>query len=117
MRKTFDVTDLLSDQEHPKEPQRTVVRLRTTLWEDRKGFHLKKDLTFLNRQCFGHNILADDLENGGACDVYPRILDISTAEDGVYEVVTHPRYQLEQAMLFSSRESQRKFLEKLDVEA
>ena len=33
------------------------------------------------------------------------------------EVVTHQRYQLEQAMLFSSRESMRKFLEMLDVEA
>jgi hypothetical protein len=53
-----------------------------------KGLHLKKDLTFLNRKCLGHNILADDLENCGARDVYLRILDLSTAEDGVYEVVT-----------------------------
>jgi hypothetical protein len=30
------------------------------------------------------------------------------------EVVTHPQYQLDQAMLFSSRESMRKFLEMLD---
>ena len=86
--KPADYTDLLLAQACPKEPQRTVVRLRTTLWMDHKGFHLKKDLTFLKRQCLGHNILADDLENCGACDVYPRILDISTAEDGVYEVVT-----------------------------
>jgi hypothetical protein len=85
--KPVDVTDLLLDQVSPKEPQRTVVRLRTTLWADRKGFHLKKDLTFLKRQCLGYNILADDLENSGARDVYPRILNLSTAEDGVYEVV------------------------------
>jgi hypothetical protein len=54
---------------------------------DDKGFHLKKDLTFLRRQCIGFNILADDLENGGAQGVYPRILNFAMAEDGVYEVV------------------------------
>jgi hypothetical protein len=103
MERSHDLMSLLSmpmiqlepEKENPfavppkPHPSRMVVRVSTTMWQDRKGLHIRKDLTFLRRQCVGHNVLADDLDNGGAECIYPRIRNLDTAKDGVYEVVMY----------------------------
>ncbi len=44
----------------PKQLNRCVVRLRTTMWADKSGLHTKKSLTFLRRKSEGFNVLEDD---------------------------------------------------------
>jgi len=80
-----DLTDVLAVE--PKQPNRCVVRLRTTMWADKTGLHTKKSLTFLRRQCEGFNVLAEDASAIGAEEVLPRILNLGEVEDGIYEVV------------------------------
>lgn len=66
---------------------RTVVRLRTTMWSDKNGLHLKKSLTFLRRKSEGFNVLEEDASAAGVEEVLPRILNLGKCEDGIYEVV------------------------------
>lgn len=66
---------------------RCTVRVKTTVWADKRGVHTKKSLTFLRRQCEGFNILAEDASAIGAEEVFPRILNLGEVEDGIYEVV------------------------------
>lgn len=65
-----------------------VVRLTTTAWRDSRGVHLKKSLNFLKRKCKGFNILDEDCSMVGAEEVIPRITNMDSVEDGIYEVVT-----------------------------
>lgn len=69
------------------EEAKCIVRLRTTAWDDGKGLHVKKSLTYLRRKCVGHNVLEHDVECCGAEDIVPHIKNLCTAEDGVYEAV------------------------------
>ena len=66
---------------------RCTVRVKTTVWADKRGLHTKKSLTFLRRQCEGFNVLAEDVSAIGAGEVLPRILNLGEVEDGIYEVV------------------------------
>ena len=66
---------------------RCTVRVKTTVWADKRGLHTKKSLTFLRRQCEGFNVLAEDASAIGAEEVLPRILNLGEVEDGIYEVV------------------------------
>lgn len=66
---------------------RCTVRVKTTVWADKRGLHTKKSLTFLRRQCEGFNVLAEDASAIGAEEVFPRILNLGEVEDGIYEVV------------------------------
>ena len=66
---------------------RCTVRVKTTVWADKRGLHTKKSLTFLRRQCEGFNVLAEDASAIGAGEVLPRILNLGEVEDGIYEVV------------------------------
>jgi hypothetical protein len=81
-----DLTDVLAGE--PKQLNRCVVRLRTTMWADKSGLHTKKSLTFLRRKSEGFNVLEDDTSAVGAEGVLPRILNMDECPDGVYEVVT-----------------------------
>lgn len=67
---------------------RCTVRVKTTVWADKRGLHTKKSLTFLLRQCEGFNVLAEDASAIGVEEVLPRILNLGEVEDGIYEVVT-----------------------------
>ncbi|MDD5370519.1 MAG: hypothetical protein PHQ40_15660 [Anaerolineaceae bacterium] len=67
---------------------RYVVRLKTTVWADMNGLYLKKSLTFLRRKCEGVNVLEEAVDQDGAQEVRPRILNVDECEDGIYEVVT-----------------------------
>ena len=66
---------------------RCTVRVKTTVWADKRGLHTKKSLTFLRRRCEGFNVLAEDASAIGAEEVLPRILNFGEVEDGIYEVV------------------------------
>jgi len=66
---------------------RCTVRVKTTVWADKRGLYTKKSLTFLRRQCEGFNILSEDANAIGAEEVLLRILNLSEVEDGIYEVV------------------------------
>ena len=67
--------------------RRCTVRVKTTVWADKRGLHTKKSLTFLRRQCEGFNVLAEDADAIGAEEVLPRILNLDEVKDGIYEVV------------------------------
>ena len=81
-----DLTDVLAVKR--KQNNRCVIRVKTTMWTDKRGLHIKKSLTFLRRQCEGFNVLEEDAGMAGADDVLPRILNLDQCEDGIYEVVT-----------------------------
>ena len=65
-----------------------VVRVKTTVWSDKRGLHTKKSLTFLRRRCEGVNILEEDLGAIGAEEVTSRILNLWEVKDGVYILTT-----------------------------
>jgi hypothetical protein len=62
-------------------------RLKTTMWTDKSGLHLKKNLTFLKRKCVGYNVVDEDAKMAGAEAVLERIENLANCADGVYEVV------------------------------
>ena len=66
---------------------RCTVRVKTTVWADKRGLHTKKSLTFLRRRCEGFNVLAEDASAIGAEEVLLRILNLGEVKDGIYEVV------------------------------
>lgn len=67
---------------------RCVVRLHTSMWADGRSLHVKRSLTFLRRQSAGFNVLEEDVATAGTGTVLPRILNLGSCKDGVYEVVT-----------------------------
>lgn len=71
-----------------KDESRVVVRVRTSIWRDKRGLHQRKDLTFLRRKCFGYNILDEDAVMIGADAVLDRITNLDECPDGLYLVVT-----------------------------
>ncbi len=70
---------------------RCTVRVKTTVWADKRGLHTKKSLTFLRRQCEGFNILAEDISAMGVEEVLPRIVNLDKVKDGIYEVVVRDK--------------------------
>jgi len=79
--------DGLAVERIPASMSRCVVRLRTTVWNDKNGLHLKKSLTFLRRQCVGFNILGEDSDAIGVEEVLTKIENFNECEDGIYLVV------------------------------
>lgn len=72
-----------------KEPRNIcVVRLTTSVWNDRSGVHIKKTLRYLRRQCQGYNILEEDCSNAGADEAVKNIINLDECKDGVYQVTT-----------------------------
>ena len=80
-----ELTNMLAGE--PKQLNRCVVRLRTTMWADKSGLHTKKSLTSLRRKSEGFNVLEEDASAVGVEEVLPRILNMDECPDGVYEVV------------------------------
>ena len=81
------LTEMLAVEPAATPKSRCVVRLRTTVWSDKNGLHLKKSLTFLRRLCIGFNILEEDSGAIGAEEVLPKIENIDGCKDGIYVVV------------------------------
>ena len=74
----------------PAEPEqegdRCVVRLTTSWWHDKRGAHMRKDLTYLKRQCVGYNVLQEDCDMVGADKALESVSNLMELPDGVYEV-------------------------------
>jgi len=64
-----------------------VIKLTTSMWHDDRGVHIKRDINFLKRKCTGFNIIAEDCQNIGAEEVIPRIINLDSCTDGVYEII------------------------------
>jgi hypothetical protein len=77
----------ISGLPNPPPPRSEVVRVVTSYWSDKKGFHFRKSLIPLRRKSHGHQVLEEDVSMVGFEEVIPRILNLSECEDGVYDVV------------------------------
>lgn len=65
---------------------RCVVRLKTTVYSDRRGLHLKKSITYQKRKSKGYNFLYADAQDNGSADTIDLIDNIMDVPDGLYEV-------------------------------
>ena len=82
-----EMTTLIAQGPVDVNVSRCTVRVKTTVWADKRGLHTKKSLTFLRRQCEGFNVLAEDVSAIGAEEVLQRLVNLGEVEDGIYEVV------------------------------
>lgn len=64
---------------------RTIVRVMTRTWSDRKGIYQKKKLRYVKHRCEGESIFQQDIDVGE--DVIPRIVNLNDCNDGLYQVV------------------------------
>jgi hypothetical protein len=70
------------------EPQSmTVVRLSTSVYSTNGKLVIKKELMPLKRKSYGYNHISDSISDCGAEETYRQIINISDADDGIYEVV------------------------------
>jgi hypothetical protein len=83
----MDIFDKISEVKGEPE-SKLVVRLTTSMWHDKNGLHMRRDVRFLKRKSFGYNILYEDATWVGADEVINRIVNLYEADDGVYEVIT-----------------------------
>jgi hypothetical protein len=75
---------LMNCREGP--PDRTIVRLSTSIWKSRKGIHFLKNLDIQRRLSRGDNFFEEDVEMTGADLVINHIKDFHILPDGLYEV-------------------------------
>lgn len=69
-----------------KEEHRCVVRLSTSIWQDKSGVHIKRTLRTLKRLSTGYDILKEDSIQGGANAVIPLICNLDACKDGIYQL-------------------------------
>lgn len=73
---------------NPKPPESCcVVRLKTSVWSDKRGLNVKRSLQYLRKKSYGYNILEEDVGMMGAEDAHRSIENIDSCEDGIYEVI------------------------------
>lgn len=72
---------------------RTILRVRTSYWHDDNGMYIKKTLTFLKRKSEGQNAILEDCSQCGAEETIPRINNLDSCEEGLYEVVVDQTYR------------------------
>ena len=87
----MNLETLLAEGQADVNVSRCTVRVKTTVWADKRGLHTKKSLTFLRRQCEGFNVLAEDVSAIGAEEVLQRLVNLGEVEDGIYEVVVRDK--------------------------
>lgn len=66
---------------------KTILRLRTLYWHDFGSLHIKKTLTVLKRKSSGINMILEDCQQIGAEETIPRINNLDSCVDGIYELV------------------------------
>ena len=66
----------------------SIVRLKTSWWNDKRGLHSRKDITPMKSLSKGYQILEEDAKNIGASQVAERIENLGECEDGLYTVIT-----------------------------
>lgn len=71
-----------------QEPEHVeIVRLRTSYWRSGSSLCMKQEIRYLRRRSKGHDCLLDDASMTGAELVIPRITNLSSCKDGLYQVV------------------------------
>lgn len=76
----------LWDSKTKESKSRTVVKVVTSYWCDKRGVYSKRSFKVLKRKSFGYNLLLEECAYIGT-DVVKRILNFNDVEDGIYEVV------------------------------
>lgn len=79
--------DLISTPENISYTSKSIVRLRTSYWKDRKGAYTRKDLTVLSRKSVSPHIFKEELDATGARSTLDSIVNLYEVPDGIYEVV------------------------------
>ena len=69
-------------------PAICVVRLKTSAWHDKRGLYNKQSLTYMKRLSVDGWWIGEDIDNVGALDMFPRIVNLPTCADGLYVIVT-----------------------------
>jgi len=64
-----------------------VVKLKTSTWNDSRGLHIKKSITYLRRKCVGFNFLEEEVSAIGPEEAARSIINLDECKDGIYEVV------------------------------
>ena len=84
------LADIIKRTEAPsKEPEdRTVVRIKTSYWQSKRGLHTRRDIIFLRRQCVGYSPMEEEAGYTDAESAFDRINNLDEVGDGVYEVIT-----------------------------
>jgi hypothetical protein len=83
----IEVEEFLCSATEEHQSNRCIVRLRTTMWSDKKGAYFKKSLTFLRKQCKGFNVLEEDISAAGVELILNSITNLHDCADGIYEFV------------------------------
>jgi hypothetical protein len=74
-------------EEKAEKENRTVVRLVTSAWNDKRGVHVKKTLRWMQRLSYGFNCLEEDCTQVGTEEAIRTVLNLYDVKDGLYEVV------------------------------
>ena len=83
----WDIDDLHECVANPDPGKpRCYVRLTTSYWGDRRGLHIRQDLTLLRRVSTG-DFIHEDMAATSAEDTACRLINLHECQDGVYEVV------------------------------
>lgn len=65
-----------------------VYRLKTSMWHDKNGAYLRKELRLMKRLSgHGHDVFQESLDNVGASEAIERITNLYECEDGLYTIV------------------------------
>ena len=70
-----------------KPNNKTIIRLRTSYWLDKRGLHQKRDIIFLRKKCDGFIFLEEDAMSGGPDIVMKAIVNLDKCKDGLYLVI------------------------------
>jgi hypothetical protein len=64
-----------------------VVRVKTSVWADKKGLHTRRDVLYMNRLSSGYNILQEEMSATNDAEyVAHLLLNLNNIEDGLYAV-------------------------------
>lgn len=67
----------------------TVVRVRTSYFQNKSGYHFQKTLRKMKKLSRGEDIFEADCKNFGIEQILPLIRNLHSCEDGLYLLVFH----------------------------
>ena len=74
--------------ENDKEPEmRYIVRVTTSAWRDKGGFHYKKSVRRMERLSTGFDFLGEDCSCAGHIEGLELINNLTIVDDGLYELI------------------------------
>ena len=81
-----DLIDAKNGSVEAEEVSKVVARLTTTYFQTKRGYAMRKDLTFLKRKCKGFNWVEEDANQAGAETIFDNIVELEKHPDGIYEL-------------------------------